>query len=153
MRLCDSDFYRIVAQTVGAEMSYQDEVATVAVKQVDAIRRDLARAQQALVLAGDEVLKLNRRVAALDWLLRLAETESTSGGPALTLHDAMRQVLSRAPLRMMRAVDLAAAIDNDGLYRMRDGRAVEPQQIHARVGNYPQLFTREGTFIKLIEED
>jgi hypothetical protein len=32
---------------------------------------------------------------------------------------------------------------------MRDGRPVETQQIHARVGNYESLFEREGTFIKL----
>jgi len=32
---------------------------------------------------------------------------------------------------------------------MRDGRKVEAQQIHARVGHYPELFEREGTFIKL----
>jgi hypothetical protein len=34
---------------------------------------------------------------------------------------------------------------------MRDGRPVEAQQIHARVGQYPHLFIREGTFIKLAE--
>lgn len=50
----------------------------------------------------------------------------------------------------MRAVDLAAEIDRRKLYRMRDGRPVEAQQIHARVGNYPHLFTRNGTFIRLI---
>jgi hypothetical protein len=34
---------------------------------------------------------------------------------------------------------------------MRDGRPVEAQQIHARVGHYPNLFAKEGTFIKLAD--
>ena len=45
----------------------------------------------------------------------------------------------------------AAVINSQRLYRMRDGRPVEAQQIHARVGQYPHLFIREGTFIKLAE--
>ena len=65
------------------------------------------------------------------------------------LHEAMAEVLRTAPERMMRAGDLAAAIERRGLYRMRDGRPVEAQQIHARVGHYGTLFTKEGTFIKL----
>lgn len=67
----------------------------------------------------------------------------------VTLHVAMQMVLADAPNRMMRPADLAAAIHARGLYRTRDGRAVETQQIHARVGNYENLFAREGTFIKL----
>lgn len=68
----------------------------------------------------------------------------------LTLHAAMRLVLRDAPNQMMRPADLAAEVHRRGLYRMRDGRPVEPQQIHARVGNYPDLFARDGTFVKLI---
>jgi len=67
----------------------------------------------------------------------------------LTLHVAMRRVLEDAPKHMMRAADIATAIQRHGLYRMRDGRPVEAQQIHARVGHYPEDFGREGTFIKL----
>jgi hypothetical protein len=79
-----------------------------------------------------------------------AQSQSGPVRASITLHEAMREVLQTAPLRMMRAQDLAAEIDRRRLYRMRDGRAVEPQQIHARTGNYPNLFEREGTFIKLI---
>lgn len=35
---------------------------------------------------------------------------------------------------------------------MRDGRPVEPQQVHARVGHYPDLFEKVGTFIKLRDD-
>ena len=44
----------------------------------------------------------------------------------------------------MVASELAAQIDHRGLYKMRDGRRVEAQQIHARVGHYPDLFGRDG---------
>jgi hypothetical protein len=69
-----------------------------------------------------------------------------------SLHEAMVQVLRAAPYRMLRAGDLAAEINAQRLYRMRDGRPVEAQQLHARVGQYPHLFTKEGTFIKLVED-
>jgi len=87
----------------------------------------------------------------LEGVLELARAGGADDpAPAsMTLHEAMREVLQAAPMRMMRAHDLAAEIDSRHLYRMRDGRAVEPQQIHARTGNYPDLFEREGTFIKL----
>lgn len=49
----------------------------------------------------------------------------------------------------LRAGDLAARINSRRLYRMRDGRPVEAQQIHARVNNYSDLFEKEGTFIRL----
>lgn len=67
----------------------------------------------------------------------------------LTLHEAMAIVLKDAPGGMMRAGDLAAQVNGRGLYRMRDGRPVEAQQIHARVGQYPHVFNKQGTFITL----
>jgi hypothetical protein len=63
----------------------------------------------------------------------------------------MAEVLRSAPAGMLRAGDLAAGIERRRLYRMRDGRPVEAQQIHARVGHYPHLFAKEGTFIRLAE--
>jgi hypothetical protein len=69
----------------------------------------------------------------------------------MTLHDAMAEVLRGEPGRMLRAGDLAREIERRRLYRMRDGRPVESQQIHARVNHYDEVFTKEGTFIKLID--
>jgi hypothetical protein len=89
----------------------------------------------------------------LEWLLSLAQPgKEPAESASLTLHEAMRKVLGGVSGRMMRAGDLAAAIEARQLYRMRDGRPVEPQQVHARVGHYRQLFAREGTFIKLIDK-
>lgn len=60
----------------------------------------------------------------------------------------MAEVLEIARERRLRASDLATAIERRGLFKMRDGRPIETQQIHARVGHYPAMFTKEGTFIK-----
>jgi hypothetical protein len=62
----------------------------------------------------------------------------------------MQQVLQNDHDGRMRAGALASEINRLNLYRMRDGRPVEAQQIHARVGHYPDWFTKEGTLIKLI---
>lgn len=102
-----------------------------------------------------ELAAIDRRATMLEGLLDVSVStsgQSSSFGAAqvpLTLHAAMVEVLRLAPNRMMRAGDIAAAVESRGLYKMRDGRSVEPQQIHARVGHYPSMFTREGTFIKL----
>jgi hypothetical protein len=133
-------------------MGYQDEIAEIVSKHAEEIRADLSRSREALERSKAEVAQFDRRVATYEWLLEVASPELLPPGTAgLTLHDAMVEVLRKAPQRMMRAGDLAAEINRRHLYRMRDGRPVEAQQIHARVGHYPQLFTREGTFIKLAE--
>ena len=80
----------------------------------------------------------------------LGHSKDSPGGPAMTLHDAMEVVL-RDAAHGMRAGDLASEITRRRLYRMRDGRPVEAQQIHARVGNYPHLFKKVGTFIHLAD--
>lgn len=84
---------------------------------------------------------------------QVTDASSEEVSERVTLHEAMRTVLRSAPHKMLRAQDLAQAIAARGLYRMRDGRPVEAQQIHARVGHYPELFKREGTFIKLVDAD
>jgi hypothetical protein len=117
----------------------------------DELRGDLDQASEALRRARAEVVELEKRVASLEALLDLVDEPviEPAGPSGLTLHDAMVEVLKNNAVGMMRAGDLAAEINRQRLYRMRDGRPVEPQQIHARVGHYPQLFDKEGTYIKL----
>lgn len=67
----------------------------------------------------------------------------------MTLHEAMLAVLRTAPGARMTARELCDQINRRGLYRMRDGRPVEIQQIHARAGNYSHLFVRVGDGIAL----
>lgn len=135
--------------------TYADALAEIAARHQNELRTDLEslRAQSENLHA--EAASTDRRVAMLEGLLDLATSSAdspavmTRGQIPRTLHEAMAEVLRTAPERMMRAGDLAAAIERRGLYRMRDGRPVEAQQIHARVGHYGALFTKEGTFIKL----
>lgn len=83
----------------------------------------------------------------------MVEEASDGVCPArLTLHEAMATVLRGTPEKKLRAGPLAAEIERRHLYRMQDGRPVEPQQIHARVRHYPRLFGKDGTYIVLIED-
>lgn len=67
------------------------------------------------------------------------------------LHEAMREILASAAGHRLTPSDLCEQVDRRGLYRMRDGRRVEVQQIHARVANYPELFRRAGGYVELVE--
>jgi len=48
--------------------------------------------------------------------------------------------------------DLANAVNERGLYRKRDGSAVEVNQLHAFTSNYEALFKKDGPMIRLREE-
>jgi hypothetical protein len=136
-------------------MTYWEDVRAVAEAHIDEIEADLRSEQRELQAARAAAEEQAGRVAALQALVALVRTSGREApvDGRLTLHAAMAEVLSSAPMRMMRAADLADAIRRRGLYAMRDGRPAEPQQVHARVGHYPALFEREGTFIKLRDEE
>jgi len=134
-------------------MGYQEEVASVVSARRDELESDLAAAKRIVESLRAQLGEAERRVNSYEALLAFDADDARSPGEVpighVTLHVAMQMVLKDAPNNMMRPADLAAAIHARGLYRMRDGRPVETQQIHARVGNYESLFEREGTFIKL----
>lgn len=132
-------------------MGFAELVGEMASAHVEELQGDLDQARYALRDARARSAELERRVVALESLLELAD-KSRPVRPAakVTLHEAMVEVLRETPGGMLRAGDLASQINRRRLYRMRDGRPAEAQQIHARVGHYPHLFTREGTFITLV---
>lgn len=131
-------------------MSYQDLVRDVVVSRREEIAGDLDQARTAALRAHSDLRDWEQRIALLEGLLSLSDDQAAEAlaPDSGTLHEVMLQVLRASPAGMMRAGDLAAEINARHLYRMRDGRPVEPQQIHARVGNYPHLFEKAGTFIK-----
>jgi hypothetical protein len=135
-------------------VAYQEDIARVVELYRDDIEADLHAAKRVLEKIKAEAGEAERRVLAFEALLAFdpGRLDSSAEMPMgkLTLHVAMQVVLRDAPNQMMRPTDLAAEVHRRGLYRMRDGRPVEAQQIHARVGNYPDLFAREGTFVKLV---
>lgn len=134
---------------------YEQAIAELVAKHGADVRGELNYLRERREKLTAELSFVERRVNLLEGMLDIGSTSSrepldfAETDVPRTLHAAMAEVLETAPERMMRAGDLAAAIERRGLYKMRDGRPVEAQQIHARVGHYPTLFTKVGTFIKL----
>src|SRR5258708_7154175 len=117
-------------------MSLEDDLASVVPRHAQELRSRIDRDRRLLEEQRAETAHIERRLAAEEWLLESsAEQSPTRRTLPLTAHGAMAEVLRAAPQRKMRPVDLAAEINHRGLYRMRDGRPLETQQIHARVGN------------------
>lgn len=135
-------------------MSLEDELTAVVSRHEEELRSRIDRDRRLLEEQRAEAAQIERRLAAAEWLLEsLTDPSPTPQAMSLTAHGAMAEVLRRAPQHKMRPVDLAAEINRRGLYRMRDGRPIETQQIHARAGNYPHMFERDGAFIKLKTDD
>lgn len=130
---------------------WQKQIAENAIVHRDEIEADLAHATYLREQARIGFDQADSRVRAIAYVLSLADELEGGAIPTerMKLHDAMVEVLKSDPTGMSRAVHIAAAINERGLYRMQDGRPVEGQQVTARVGRYPHLFEREGTFIKL----
>jgi hypothetical protein len=131
-----------------------DDLRSVAAARREELEADLDRARRGLARNSAERLELERARIVAETLLGLLDVDDASApegafAASLTLHEAMAEVLREAPAGMMRAGDLAVEVNRRQLYRMRDGRPVEPQQIHARIGHYGHWFEKEGTFIKL----
>jgi chorismate mutase len=79
-----------------------------------------------------------------------AAVEDASGGR--TLHAALAQILRENQNQWMTAAELRDEVNRRGLYRKRDGSAVEVNQISARTKNYDDLFEKSGGRIRLREE-
>lgn len=136
--------------------SYFGQIAGVVNARREEIEADLDAAER--ILAGvtanrakaeQEYLDAERRVQSYRNLLMIADGTMPDAGESVAsdwmkLHIAMEKVLKDAPGRQLTAHEIAVQIEKQRLYRMRDGRSVEPQQIHARVGHYPNLFVRAG---------
>lgn len=114
------------------------------------IEQDLAAARRLRNEATTNLAEAERRVMSYEFLLSLAAEGAEEPPERMSLHDAMAHVLATVPAKRMPAGDLAREINRRGLYKMRDGRPVEPQQIHARVGNYGDRFDRNDRGIGLI---
>jgi hypothetical protein len=133
-------------------MGYREDVAELVASRREELEADLRAAKLVAENFRRELTEAEQRVASFEALLSFDASTVREGEVPIghvTLHVAMQTVLRDAPGQRMRPAELAAAIHARGLYRMRDGRPVEAQQIHARVGNYDDLFDRDGTFITL----
>lgn len=81
-------------------------------------------------------------------ILKSSENE-TPTKPSLTLHEAMRLVLSEVEGHQMHAADLADEIYRRGLYKKKDGSKAGYNQIRARCGHYDMFDALPGNIIKL----
>lgn len=70
----------------------------------------------------------------------------------MTLHEAIERVLQDNG-KPMTTSEIAEIINNNRLYMRRDNLPIQATQIAARVGNYPNLFTRDNGKIKLVKND
>jgi hypothetical protein len=134
-------------------MSYRDELGQICATHHAQIKADLEAARHDYEDAATLVARAERRLHLLEGLLSLrggspndASAASQVGASKMTLHQAMYTVLKDSPRGKLRAGDIIAEIDRRGLYRMRDGRIPESQQIHARAGHYPDMFGKDGPF-------
>lgn len=139
-------------------MSYAAAIARIGADHREQIAVDLQHARQDRANARDTLDLAERRVLVLEALLEIGGEPPSGSGPTdpqtppsapdrkMTLHAAMHKVLNESPERKLRAGDIIAEIGRRGLYRMRDGRLPESQQIHARASHYPDLFGKDGPF-------
>ena len=70
----------------------------------------------------------------------------------MTLHEAIEQVL-QSNGKPMSTSEIAKIINQQQLYVRRDNVAIKATQIAARVGNYPNIFTRDNGKINLVKND
>ncbi|RXG30664.1 N-6 DNA methylase [Leeuwenhoekiella marinoflava] len=70
----------------------------------------------------------------------------------MTLHEAIEQVLQNAEKPLF-SRDIADIINNQKLYKRKDGLPVSASQVTTRAKNYSKLFTKEIGKIKLVKDD
>lgn len=121
----------------------------------DALKTDLEHIFDVVEEEGEVVLLKDNKptyiILKLDSGFNKANLNSKSIN--LTLHEAMKIVLSDSSNGIMHASKLADEIYNRKLYLQKDGKKAQYNQIRARCGHYPDLFQAlPGNHIKLIEK-
>jgi hypothetical protein len=75
-----------------------------------------------------------------------------AGGERLTLHEALALVLRESGNDWMTVRELTEQVNARNLYQRRDGSPVEANQVHARTKNYPQVFDKSGSRVRLHDD-
>jgi len=129
----------------------------VVIQLAQALHKSRQMIETALDEARTELAALDSQRAELERLIAQAESALDSPGshaasPVMTLHEALVLILRENNNEPMTVRQLATAVNERGLYRKRDGSAVEVNQVHARTSNYGSLFEKDGAKIRLREE-
>ena len=120
----------------------------------DEIEAGLGEAEAELAQLDERRAELVALITQARAALGLDPAPPTAVGAAsdrLTLHEALAHVLRERGNAWTSARELADQVNARGLYVKRDGRAVEVNQVHARIKNYPHLFEKDGSQIRLRE--
>jgi hypothetical protein len=67
----------------------------------------------------------------------------------LTLHEALALILRENTNDWMTVRELTDQVNARSLYQRRNGSPVEANQVHARTKNYPQVFDKRGSRVRL----
>jgi len=118
----------------------------------DTLRTDLEHVFSVVEKNGKVILLKDNKPAYI--ILKhdnhVVDTNIPSGAVNLTLHEAMKIVLSEAENYTMHASKLADEIYDRRLYLQKNGQKAQYTQIRARCGHYPELFEAlPGNYIKL----
>jgi len=66
-----------------------------------------------------------------------------------TLHEEIAAILAESDEEWMTTSSIASRVNARGRYEKGDGSPVTPYQIHGRTKNYPKLFERDGSRVRL----
>ncbi len=112
----------------------------------DEIRAGIEEAEQELAQLEVRRNELIELIASGKRLLGQPPTGDVPIRPT-TLHMEMLAILREHGNPGMRAPDIARDVNRRGNYVKRDGTDVQLNQMHARVGNYPDLFEKRNSLI------
>ena len=75
--------------------------------------------------------------------------EVSSRDERVTLHEEISAILQAHGNKWMTTGEIAEEVNARGIYRKKDSSEVTAFQIHGRTKNYPHLFEREGSRVRL----
>jgi hypothetical protein len=71
---------------------------------------------------------------------------------SLTLHEEIADILNENDNEWMTTLEIARSANRRSKYQKRDGSEISAFQIHGRTRNYGDLFERDGSKVRLIED-
>ncbi len=108
------------------------------------LRELVTATREELAAAEEHVQDLKDLIERAERILDAGAASESVRDESVTLHEAMARVLQAHDGAPVRARRIAEEITEQGLYRKRDGTAVDPGQIHARATNYASLFSKSS---------
>jgi hypothetical protein len=75
--------------------------------------------------------------------------QEAEGGTRVTLHEEIANILRGRSSAWMSTQEIADLVNARGRYRKKDGSTVTDFQVHGRTKNYPDLFDRDGSRVRL----